>query len=765
MNSRAPLCAVVALVAVLIAGACGSGGGSSPAAPSAPTGLTATAGDGQITLTWSGTTAGATYNLYWRTSAGVSTHDQTLSNVTSPYVHDHLTNGVTCYYVVTAAMDGRESGLSTEVSATPQAVIGVPGNVTATAADGAVTVKWSNAAQAIAYNLYWSHSTGVTKTNGNRITGVASPYLHAPLTNGRSYYYVVTAVSANGEGAESIEVSATPQAVLPPAAPVGFTAVPSSGQVTLSWLSVAAANSYNLYWSSTTGVTKSNGNKIPGVTSPHIHGQLTNGATYYYVVTAVDPAGESVESVQASATPTAGTSSTHTLTVVRVGAGTGTVTGSGINCGNTCTTSLADGTSVLLTGVAANGGIIFGWAGCDVTNGNSCSLVLRSDRVVTVQFDPCASNCTTRACGGDGCGGSCGTCSGGQTCDATGKCVACPLNCPTDSCGFDGCGGTCACATGKSCDNTGHCVTSTCTPDCSGRQCGPDPVCKTTCGTCTGTNQQCDTTGKCVLVCPAGTGDCDGNISNGCETNLNTGPTNCGSCGHGCDFANASASCSAGSCLMGSCASGHGNCDGDTSNGCETNLETDSQHCGSCSNACGAGHTCTSGSCGHDVNIWAMDDAVPPPGWQSVSPILVDGYNTGYSTPHTFVDVGTHTFTVPGTDGCGHSFTGWDTGETSTTINISSGGTYTAHYGGSHEIKIWAMDDAVPSPGWQSVSIAVDGLYWGTTPATFTETESHTFTVPSVDDSGHHFTGWDNGETSATITISCAGTYTAHYGP
>lgn len=36
----------------------------------------------------------------------------------------------------------------------------------------------------------------------------------------------------------------------------------------------------------------------------------------------------------------------------------------------------------------------------------------------------CNPDCTDRACGGDGCGGSCGTCSGGDTCDAVGQCKA-----------------------------------------------------------------------------------------------------------------------------------------------------------------------------------------------------------------------------------------------------------------------------------------------------------------------------------------------------
>jgi hypothetical protein len=55
---------------------------------------------------------------------------------------------------------------------------------------------------------------------------------------------------------------------------------------------------------------------------------------------------------------------------------------------------------------------------------------------------PMHTNCTGHACGDDGCGGSCGTCSGGQACSSAGQC-ACVPNCEGKTCGPNGCGGTC----------------------------------------------------------------------------------------------------------------------------------------------------------------------------------------------------------------------------------------------------------------------------------------------------------------------------------
>jgi hypothetical protein len=53
-------------------------------------------------------------------------------------------------------------------------------------------------------------------------------------------------------------------------------------------------------------------------------------------------------------------------------------------------------------------------------------------------------------CGGDGCGGSCGDCSGSDDCNDAGQCVCSPV-CAPGSCGLDGCGGTCGCEQGQSC--------------------------------------------------------------------------------------------------------------------------------------------------------------------------------------------------------------------------------------------------------------------------------------------------------------------------
>lgn len=88
-----------------------------------------------------------------------------------------------------------------------------------------------------------------------------------------------------------------------PAAPANVAASPGDTQITISWDLVTGADSYSLYWSNTSGVTKSSGTQIAHVTTPFTHTGLTNGTTYYYVVTTVDAGGESAESEEVTASP------------------------------------------------------------------------------------------------------------------------------------------------------------------------------------------------------------------------------------------------------------------------------------------------------------------------------------------------------------------------------------------------------------------------------------------------------------------------------
>ncbi len=87
-----------------------------------------------------------------------------------------------------------------------------------------------------------------------------------------------------------------------PATPENLTAVPDDGRVDLSWTIPAEAESYNVKRSTTDGGPYTT--IAPGVTAASYTDSLvTNGTTYYYVVSAVNASGESGDSNQDSATP------------------------------------------------------------------------------------------------------------------------------------------------------------------------------------------------------------------------------------------------------------------------------------------------------------------------------------------------------------------------------------------------------------------------------------------------------------------------------
>jgi hypothetical protein len=89
-----------------------------------------------------------------------------------------------------------------------------------------------------------------------------------------------------------------------PGAPASLTAAAGNGQVSLSWSPGANAAAYAVYYATVPGVTVASGTRIPNVTGTStIVTGLTNGTSYYFAVAAVNSAGESPLSNEASATP------------------------------------------------------------------------------------------------------------------------------------------------------------------------------------------------------------------------------------------------------------------------------------------------------------------------------------------------------------------------------------------------------------------------------------------------------------------------------
>lgn len=79
-----------------------------------------------------------------------------------------------------------------------------------------------------------------------------------------------------------------------------------------------------------------------------------------------------------------------------------------------------------------------------------------------------------------------------------------------------------------------------------------------------------------------------------------TDPLHCGGCDRACNLADTESACVSGRCVTGRCASNFGDCDGNVSNGCEENLLVSSSNCGRCGNSCPSGAVCRGGGCASD---------------------------------------------------------------------------------------------------------------------------------------------------------------------
>jgi outer membrane protein assembly factor BamB len=183
-------------------------------APGAPANLTAQAGVGGVTLSWTATSGATSYSVYQGTSAGSESAAPVLSGLTSPQAHvSSLNAGAKYYFTVKALAYSIASASSNEVSATPQ--IGSPVNLTATAGTDSVSLSWAAVAGAASYNVYSGTAAGAESATP-AMSGIASTTATlSGLTAGTTYYFVVRAVAASATSTPSNEVSAAPVAPAP----------------------------------------------------------------------------------------------------------------------------------------------------------------------------------------------------------------------------------------------------------------------------------------------------------------------------------------------------------------------------------------------------------------------------------------------------------------------------------------------------------------------------------------------------------------------
>ncbi len=259
-------------------------------------------------------------------------------------------------------------------------------------------------------------------------------------------------------------------------------------------------------------------------------------------------------------------------------------------------------------------GLDGGTMGGDAGDGGSSALGLRC-LTTTRACVECITDAHCRAgslCVGNLCAPGCNesrACPTGLTC-CTGACIDAQSN--IANCGA--CGTRCAGPNAVPACLNGNCTISMCAAgfeDCDMRldngcevdtrtslsHCGG---CGRVCAARPNATASCDA-GTCRHTCATGFADCDGDPANGCEVDLRASTSHCGACGARCDPSNGVAACRAGVCAIERCNATHGDCDGNVTNGCETDLRVAVLHCGMCGTSCpsqtNASPTCVAGAC------------------------------------------------------------------------------------------------------------------------------------------------------------------------
>jgi glycosidase len=295
-------------------------------APNAPTGLNAQAGNGNVSLSWTGIGDAASYNVYRSpvTGGGYSL----IGNApTTSYTDSSVTNGQRYYYVVRAVdAAGNESDSSNEAFALPSysigyAVVQYPKTIDRTVSTDYTTV----------YGQVWAG--GYTDAGGDP-DGILAQLGFAPhgtqvgswtrwipmsfnVKAGNNYEYQVglrppqagtydylvrfstngglswTYGDQNGSGTSTPGVmTATANAdQIPPAAPTNLQVTDwSTTSISLQWNSVGDAAEYWLYRRTADGSYGDPIATLSAGTTNYIDNTVDQGTTYSYVVKAVDSA-------------------------------------------------------------------------------------------------------------------------------------------------------------------------------------------------------------------------------------------------------------------------------------------------------------------------------------------------------------------------------------------------------------------------------------------------------------------------------------------
>ena len=304
--------------------ASGGAGGSgivivsyTPVKPDAPTSLLATAGNAQVSLSWtapvsSGAADITDYVVEYQPSGGSWTTFSDGTSTTTSATVTGLTNGTAYDFRVSATSAAGTGNASSTATATPSASSpGSPTELAGTGGASQVALTWtvpaSNGGSAITDYVVEYQPSGGSWTTFADGTSTSTSATVTGLTNGTSYSFRVSAVNSAGTGSASSSVTVTAGAL--PGAPTTVRVLAGARQISASWTAPANNGGSDIsdyvvqYCTGGSCTTFSDGTST---TASAVITGLTNGTAYTVKVAAVTAVGQGdYSTASASATPSA----------------------------------------------------------------------------------------------------------------------------------------------------------------------------------------------------------------------------------------------------------------------------------------------------------------------------------------------------------------------------------------------------------------------------------------------------------------------------
>jgi fibronectin type 3 domain-containing protein len=222
------------------------------------------------------------------------------------------------YRVRALSTRGGVSKWSDEVRIAPLLSLATPKELAAQAGDGNMLLSWtpvttrmdgSRYTGFVGYNIYRGSEKGrYSDTPVNKEPLRTNSFQDAEVANDTTYFYVVRTIDSPTppwkEGLDSDEVSATPRDLTPPDRPTGLTVVPGVDRVFLTWNENKESDlvGYHVYRSTASSKDYERLTEKPLLRTTYSDEAVKTDATYYYVIRAVDKAGnESARSAEKKA--------------------------------------------------------------------------------------------------------------------------------------------------------------------------------------------------------------------------------------------------------------------------------------------------------------------------------------------------------------------------------------------------------------------------------------------------------------------------------